>query len=103
MEEIYCCQESRPMVSREFFPKNKALADAILWRLCIMSSILSETVMAWWSTFSKSLSDHPPPFSDFRWRIMASLEPVGDKGGGFVNSNLQKLLGESGLSHRKFL
>ena len=54
------------MVSREFFPKNKALAEAILWRLCIMSSILSGIVMAWWGNFSKSLSDHPPPFSFLR-------------------------------------
>ena len=36
-----------------------------------------------------------------RWRIMASPAPVGDKGDGFVKSKLQKLLGVSGLSHRK--
>ena len=67
-----------------------------------MSSILSGILMAWWSNFSKSLSNHTPPFSDLRWRIMASLVLVGDKGGGFVNSKLQKLLGVPGLSHRKF-
>ena len=32
---------------------------------------------------------------------MAPLAPVGDKGYGFVKSKLQKLLGVSGLSHRK--
>ena len=90
------------MVSREFFPKNKALDEAILWILCIMSSILSGIVMAWWSTFSKYLSDDPPPLSDLGWRIMVSLAPVGYKGYGFVKSKLQKLLGVSGLSHRKF-
>ena len=37
-----------------------------------------------------------------RWRIMASPAPVGDKRDGFVKSKLQKLLGVSGLSHRKF-
>ena len=102
MEEIYGFQESRPVVSREFFPKNKALAEAILWRFCIMSLILSGIMMAWWSNFSKSLSDHPPPFLSLRWRIMSSLGPVGDKEDGFVKSKLQKLLGVSGLSHRKF-
>ena len=102
LEEISGCQESRPMVSREFFPKNNTLAEAILWRLCIMSLILSGIVMAWWSTFSKYFSGHPPPFSALRWRIMASLVPVGGKGDSFVNSKLQKLLCVSGLSHRKF-
>ena len=89
-------------MSREVLPKNKALAEAIFWRLCIISSILSGIVMAWWSNFSKSLSDHPPPFSALRWSIMASLATVGDKEDGFVKSKLQKLLGVSGLSHRKF-
>ena len=46
LEEISSCQESRSMVSREFFPKNKALAEAILWRLCIIFSMLSVIVMA---------------------------------------------------------
>ena len=67
-----------------------------------MSSILSRIVMAWWSTFSKYFSGHPPPFSALRWKIMASLAPVGDKGDGFVKIKLQNLLGVSGLSHRKF-
>ena len=43
-----------------------------------------------------------PPFSDLRWRIMASLAPVGDKGEGSVKSKIHKLLGLSGLSYRKF-
>ena len=90
------------MVIREFFPKNKALVEAILWILCIMSSILSGIVMAWRSNFSKSLSNFIPPFLALRWRIMAYLAPVGDKGDGFVKSNLHKLLGVSGLSHKKF-
>ena len=67
-----------------------------------MYSILSGIVMAWWSNFSKSLSEHPPPLTALRWRIMDSLVPVGDKGDGFVKSILQKLLGVSGLSHNKF-
>ena len=89
-------------MSREFFPKNKALAEAILWRLCIMFSILSGIVMAWWGNLSKYLSDHPSPFLDLRWRIMTSFALVGDKGDGFVKSKLQKLVGVLGLSHRKF-
>ena len=34
---------------------------------------------------------------------MASLALIEDKGGGFVKSKLQKLLGVSGLSYRKLL
>ena len=49
----------------------------------------------------KDLYNHPPTFSALKWKIMASLAPVGDKGEGFVNSKLQKLLGVLGLSHRK--
>ena len=45
-EEISRCQESRPMVSKDVLPKNRALADARLWRLCIMLSIVTGMAMA---------------------------------------------------------
>ena len=93
-------QECRPVVRMEAGPKNSSQAEARLWMLWIMLSTVVGRMIDWFVAFSRSLSDNPVPSFDFRWRIIASLNPLDDRGDGFPNRRLQKLLGVSALSHR---
>ena len=100
-EVIHVLQNLRPVVSKEDSPKKTSLAAARLFKLCIILSTVVGNMIDWFVARSRSFSDHPAPFFDFRCRSIASLKPLEQSGDGLPNSRLQKLFGVSARSQRK--